>query len=229
MGRKRVSIFPLFEEFRRVTASLSDEQVGKAIRHALSRYYDGEEDAETDGVISLAAAMMLEQAARYDSFREQRRENGLKPKSKRKQSEAKGSESRPNTANNTDGKQGAPPCPSPVPSPIHDICSKAVELLNTLSGSSFRPTTKATQRMICARVGEGYTPEDIEAVIRHQCDQWGHDEKMRKYLRPETLFGSKFESYLSEARRTDPHRQTGYTLAPLEDPWETAMKEGYHD
>ena len=80
MPRKRVRIFPLYEELRRVTATLTNEQFGKAVRHALSWYYGGEEQEETDGVICLAAAMMLDQAARYDNFREQQRENGLKPK-----------------------------------------------------------------------------------------------------------------------------------------------------
>ena len=111
MPRKRMPIFPLFEEIRRVTATLNDAQFGRAVRHALSSYYAGEEQAETDGVISLAAAMMLEQAARYDSFREQQRENGSKP------SAAKGSQVQPKEANNTDCKPGTPPSPSPSPSP----------------------------------------------------------------------------------------------------------------
>jgi len=105
-------------------------------------------------------------------------------------------------------------------------CSFAIRLLNELSGSSFRDTTKTTQRLIRAREKEGYTLEDFEMVIRHKCSQWSKDEKMREYLRPQTLFGSKFESYLSDARRTEPKQETGYTLAPVEDPWEMAVREG---
>ena len=228
MARKRVPIFPLFEEVRRVTVALTDQQFGKAIRNALSRYYDGEEREETDGVISLTTAMMLEQAARYDSFREQQRENGLKPKNGGQPKEANVSQSKPNTTNSTDGEPGIPPNPIPNPNPSN-TCAKAVQLLNDLSGSSFRATTKSTQKLIAAREKDGYTLEDIEMVIRHQCGLWSHDEKMRKYLRPETLFGNKFESYLSDARRSAQHQPTGYTLAPLEDPWEVAMKEEYHD
>lgn len=211
MPRKRVQIFPLFEEVRRVTAALTDEQFGKAIRHALSRYYSGEEQEETDGIVSLAAAMMLEQAARYDSFREQQRENGLKPKNGGKAREAKVSRGKPNTANSTDGEPGTPPIPIPIPVPIpNNTCVKAVQLLNDLSGSSFRATTKSTQKLIAAREKEGYTLADIEMVIRHQCGLWSNDEKMRKYLRPETLFGNKFEAYLSEARRSEPQHELGY-------------------
>lgn len=108
------------------------------------------------------------------------------------------------------------------------ICDSAVQLLNDLSGSCFRPATKATQKLIAARVKDGYTLEDIEAVIRHQNSLWGRDAKMRKYLRPATLFGNKFEDYLSDARREEPKQETGYTLAPVEDPWEMAVKEGQY-
>lgn len=225
MPRKRVRIFPLYEELRRVTAALTNEQFGKAVRHALSRYYDGEEQEETDGVISLAAAMMLDQAARYDSFREQQRENGLKPKNGGQPREAKGSQGKPNTADNTDVEPGIPPIPIPVPIP-NNTCAKAVQLLNDLSGSSFRATTKSTQKLIAAREKDGYTLEDIEMVIRHQCGLWVKDANMSKYLRPETLFGNKFEGYLSDARKNSPGPEPGYTLASLDDPWEVAMRGG---
>ena len=225
MPRKRVRIFPLYEELRRVTAGLTNDQFGKAVRHALSRYYDGEEQEETDGVICLAAAMMLDQAARYDSFREQQRENGLKPKNGGQPREAKRSQGKPNTADNTDVEPGIPPIPIPVPIP-NNTCAKAVQLLNDLSGSSFQATTKSTQKLIAAREKDGYTLEDIEMVIRHQCGLWGKDANMNKYLRPETLFGNKFEGYLSDARRNSPSPEPGYTIASLEDPWEVAMRGG---
>ncbi|WP_369403838.1 conserved phage C-terminal domain-containing protein [Fructilactobacillus florum] len=31
-----------------------------------------------------------------------------------------------------------------------------------------------------------------------KCEQWGKDEYWSKFLRPETLFGTKFEGYLNE-------------------------------
>lgn len=225
MPRKKVLIFPLFEEIRRVTAALTDEQFGKAIRQALSQYYSGEEQEDADVVISLAAAMMLDQAARYDSFREQQRENGIKPKSKGKPSAAMVSQVQRSAAKVS---QGYLPVPSPSPIP-NNTCVKAVQLLNDLSGSSFRAGTKSTQKLIAARETDGYTVEDIEMVIRHQCDLWGKDANMSKYLRPETLFGNKFEGYLSDARRNSQSPEPGYILASTEDPWEAAMRgaDGY--
>ena len=106
------------------------------------------------------------------------------------------------------------------------ICSSSINLLNELSGGSFRSTTKSTQKLIAARIKDGYGLVDIETVIRHKCTVWGGDEKMRQYLRPETLFGNKFEGYLSEARRNEPKLEQGYVLAPLEDPFDVIMGGG---
>ena len=107
-----------------------------------------------------------------------------------------------------------------------NICVSAVRLLNDLSGGSFRTTTKTTQKLIAARIKDGYSLPDIETVIRHKCAVWGESEKMRQYLRPETLFGNKFEGYLSDARRSEPKQEQGYVLAPLVDPFDAAMGGG---
>ena len=223
MGRKRMVIFPLYEEVRRITATLSNEQMGKVIRSALDAYYGGESVADDDGMVQLATTMLLEQAGRYDKYREQQRSNAQKPNRDGEPSAAKVSQVQPKAAQ-ADGVRPSDP-PNPIPNPSNSImCSKAVDLLNALSGSSFRADTKSTQRLIAARENEGYSLADIEMVIRHQCELWGKDEKMRKYLRPETLFGNKFEAYLSDARRSEPQQEPGYILAPLEDPWDAAMR-----
>lgn len=107
-----------------------------------------------------------------------------------------------------------------------NICVSAVRLLNDLSGGSFRTTTKTTQKLIAARIKDGYSLPDIETVIRHKCAVWGDSEKMRQYLRPETLFGNKFEGYLSDARRSEPKQEQGYVLAPLVDPFDAVMGGG---
>lgn len=226
MPRKTELIFPLFEEVRRITAPLSDEQLGKAIRYVLSQYYGGEEPGEMDCASSVVANMMLEQAARYDCYREQQRQNRMKKGNQEQPNATEGNQGTPKTTNDNQAEPGASPSPSPSP---NNTCAKAVQLLNDLSGSSFRAATKSTQRLIASREKEGYTLADIEMVIRHQCGLWGKDANMSKYLRPETLFGSKFEAYLSDARRNSPSLEPGYTLASLEDPWEVAMRgDGGH-
>lgn len=221
MPRKTEIIFPLFEEVRRIAAPMTDENFGKAIRYALSRYFDGEEPEETDCAISVVANMMLEQAARYDCYREQQRQNRMKKGNQEQPNATEENQGTPKTTKSSESKPGISPSPYPYP---NNTCAKAVQLLNDLSGSSFRATTKSTQRLIAAREKDGYTLEDIEAVIRHQCGLWGKDANMSKYLRPETLFGNKFEGYLSDARKNSPGPEPGYTLASLEDPWEVAMR-----
>ena len=68
--------------------------------------------------------------------------------------------------------------------------------LNEKAGTNYRPTSKATQGHINARLAEGYTVEDFYTVIDKKCAEWSCSD-MAKYLRPETLFGSKFENYLN--------------------------------
>lgn len=75
--------------------------------------------------------------------------------------------------------------------------AEVVQALNEETGAHYRPTSKATMRHILARLREGFTVDECKEVIRKKADEWGGDPKMSKYLRPETLFGSKFESYLN--------------------------------
>lgn len=221
MPRKTEIIFPLFEEVRRIAAPMTDENFGKAIRYALSRYFDGEEPEETDCAISVVANMMLEQAARYDCYREQQRQNRMKKGNQEQPNATEENQGTPKSTKSSEKEPSASPYPYPYP---NNTCAKAVQLLNDLSGSSFRATTKSTQKLIAAREKDGYTLADIEAVIRHQCGLWAKDANMSKYLRPETIFGNKFEGYLSDAKRNGLATEQGYTLASLEDPWEVAMR-----
>ena len=76
---------------------------------------------------------------------------------------------------------------------------KVIEYLNEKSDRSFKHTTKKTQSLIRARFNEGFKLDDFKKVIDVKSDQWINDKGFKKYLRPETLFGTKFESYLNEA------------------------------
>lgn len=74
-----------------------------------------------------------------------------------------------------------------------------IEYLNNRSGKNYRYTTKATQKHIRARFEEGFSLEDFKRVIDWKTSEWLGNDKMERYLRPETLFGTKFESYLNES------------------------------
>lgn len=71
-----------------------------------------------------------------------------------------------------------------------------VSYLNEKAGTEFRATSKDTQRHINARLGEGFTVEDFKLVIDKKVTEW-KGTNMAQYLRPQTLFGTKFESYLN--------------------------------
>ena len=79
-----------------------------------------------------------------------------------------------------------------------------IDHLNSLTGSSYRPTTRETIRLLSGRLSEGYNVEDCKAVIRHRWEKWQGDPHMREYIRPSTLFRpANFESYLQDARRRE--------------------------
>lgn len=82
--------------------------------------------------------------------------------------------------------------------------SGIIEYLNQKSGKSFMATTKATQSLINARLKEGFTIDDFKKVIDIKVKKWNTDPKMQDYIRPSTLFGTKFESYLNEFSSENP-------------------------
>lgn len=69
--------------------------------------------------------------------------------------------------------------------------------LNEKAGTSYRANSKTTQQHINARLSEGYTVEDFKTVIDKKCADWLGTE-WEQYLRPTTLFGTKFENYLNQ-------------------------------
>lgn len=74
--------------------------------------------------------------------------------------------------------------------------SEIVAHLNQATGRNYRHTTKKTRSLITGRFNEGFTLQDFKAVVDDRVRRWQHDLKMAEYLRPETLFGTKFEGYL---------------------------------
>lgn len=72
-----------------------------------------------------------------------------------------------------------------------------VAFLNSRTGSNYKYTTPKTQSLIRARLKEGFTLEDFEKVICKMTRKWKGTE-WEQYLRPETLFGTKFEGYLND-------------------------------
>jgi len=85
-----------------------------------------------------------------------------------------------------------------------EIKKSIIEYLNEKTGKSFKATTKTTTSHINARLAEGFSIEDFKKVIDNRVKVWKNDPKMSEYLRPETLFGTKFESYLNSTSSPKP-------------------------
>ena len=83
-----------------------------------------------------------------------------------------------------------------------DFCKEVIDHLNAKIGSRYKPTSQKTKKLINARRKEGFALEDFKTVIDKKCESWLNDPEISKYLRPETLFGTKFESYLNEVHAT---------------------------
>lgn len=77
------------------------------------------------------------------------------------------------------------------------VIDTIVGYLNEVAGTSFRSSTESTKKHINARLNENFLVEDFKTVIDKKVDEW-KDTDMSKYIRPETLFGAKFESYLNQ-------------------------------
>lgn len=72
-----------------------------------------------------------------------------------------------------------------------------IDLLNKVAGTKYRHTTPKTKTLIKARWNEGFRFDDFKHVILVKCEEWRGTD-LDKYLRPETLFGTKFENYLNQ-------------------------------
>jgi uncharacterized phage protein (TIGR02220 family) len=79
--------------------------------------------------------------------------------------------------------------------------SEIVNYLNLKIGSNYRATTKKTKDLIKARWNEGFELDDFKKVIDNKAIEWSKDKKMINYLRPSTLFGTKFEEYLNQNQK----------------------------
>jgi uncharacterized phage protein (TIGR02220 family) len=73
-----------------------------------------------------------------------------------------------------------------------------INYLNKKTGKNFRAGIEKTERLIKARWNQSFRLEDFKRVIDNRVGKWATDEKMKEFLRPETLFGIKFEGYLND-------------------------------
>ena len=129
----------------------------------------------------------------------------IKNKNKNKERES----SKPDPASSRNGKKSKNVKPE---IPYLEI----VGHLNELTGSEFLPYSKLTVNLINRWYSEGFTLEDFKTVIDAKVFQWNNEPEFKKYLRPSTLFGSKFEEYLNEAKVKRSETKNNYADYELE-------------
>lgn len=76
---------------------------------------------------------------------------------------------------------------------------KIIDYLNNKLGTHYKVETKKTRDLIKTRFNDGFKLEDFIIVIDKKYEDWKNSEQA-KYLRPETLFGNRFESYLNQMK-----------------------------
>lgn len=82
-----------------------------------------------------------------------------------------------------------------------NIYESVIEFLNQKAHTNYKASSSKTKKLLHARISEGFKLDDFKTVIQKKCEDWlGTDYE--KYLRPETLFGTKFENYLNQKSKS---------------------------
>jgi uncharacterized phage protein (TIGR02220 family) len=93
-----------------------------------------------------------------------------------------------------------------IETPVSPDALAVLELMNSILGTSFK-ASNSTMKFINARLNEKFVLNDFESVLRAKHGEWAENAEMRQYLRPQTLFGTKFEAYLIASRSKPKSRQ----------------------
>ena len=201
--------FVLYTEYMAQIELLNMEQRGELLtaimNHALGRA-SPELDAVTSMAFSFIRSRMDRDGEKYEKTVEARKEAGKmggRPKANgfsEKQTKAKkpvyDPDNDPDSDNDCDNDKNNMSPPTSGGRPAYQY-AEIVDYLNQKAGTRYKHTSEDTRKHIRARVNDGYTIDDFKAVIDRKTAEWKGTE-WEKFLRPSTLFGSKFESYLNQ-------------------------------
>lgn len=95
---------------------------------------------------------------------------------------------------------------------LEDQVDEVMVNFNKLTGKSYSSKTESYREKIRARLTDGYTLDQIKAVIIWKQREWGGKADMKKYVTPDTLFRpGHFDRYINEIP-TDQVTQMGSGL-----------------
>jgi uncharacterized phage protein (TIGR02220 family) len=91
---------------------------------------------------------------------------------------------------------------SKAPEDVKRITRTAIRYLNQLTRKRYKEDSPYNMKFIENLLKQGYTEYDIYAVTYEQYIEWNTSDKMKKYLRPSTLYGNgKFDKYLENTTK----------------------------
>ena len=183
---------------------LTDEQFGR-LMFALFEIENGGDPDVDDDIIMAFEFMALQKKIdrkKYDAMCERNRENG------KKGGRPKKTEENPNKANGffenpndkimiREDNDKIREDNDKINETLNSSPSLVIDFLNTVTQSHYNVNDPYSVQLITDLIGRGYTVDDIKTVIRKKSADWLNDPVMRGYLRPSTLFGSKFSEYLA--------------------------------
>ena len=191
--------FVLYTEYEEKLTALSNEQFGALMRAIFQRESAGEVTIELDAMTQMALGFIAGDLDRTHKKYMQSIENGKRG-------------GRPKTQNNPGETRNNPGKPGPnlnvdvdvnedvdVDEDVdEDVVNEIVRHLNMRCKTQFKPNALSTKQGIIARLKEGFTLDNFKEVIDKKHKEWSHKPDMAPFLRPQTLFGNKFESYLNQ-------------------------------
>lgn len=212
--------FQAYHSYLEVLEPLTDAQRGRLFT-ALLRYSITGEEPELHGNERFVFPAMRQQidrdARRYDEKCAVNRQNARQryadtggvrtdadaAKEKEKETEKKKEKAKERATEKAKEAPGAPDCA------VEEAVAETVQYLNRQLGTHFQAAGR-TASLIRQRLAEGLTAEDLRRAVDNKCADWDctpapGQKDMRPYLRPETLFGPKCESYAHELH--DPVRR----------------------
>lgn len=86
-----------------------------------------------------------------------------------------------------------------------------ISYLNEKAKTNFKHTAYKNKSLIKARRNEGNRLNDFKKVIDTKTRQWINNNDMKKYIRPSTLFGNKFDEYLNENNSNSYSNNSNYS------------------
>ncbi len=205
--------FVVYTDIKETLDELTDAQVAALFRGMVNYQLTGE-DPNFSGMVKLAFIPIRQQMDRDNTKWEQTkqkraisgRKGGIRSGEVRREkaeaneaNEANASSNEANEANeavnvnvnvNVNGNGNVNGADA------ESLSSSLISYLNEKSGGKYKPTAAITDR-IGELLAAGYTESDFIQVIDSKVAEWKDDPKMRSYLRPRTLFGDKFEEYVS--------------------------------